>query len=52
VIKRQRDREPAHGTLREATSLLRRQVDPQQLEGAADNGKERLLAWQARKVRI
>src|SRR3984957_3423888 len=30
----------AHGAILEATSLLRRQVD----------GKERLLAWQARKV--
>jgi AraC-like DNA-binding protein len=29
---------------------LRRQVDPQPGEGAADNGKERLLSWQARKV--
>jgi AraC family transcriptional regulator len=40
----------AHGAILEATSLLRRQVHPQSLEGAADNGKERLLAWQARKV--
>jgi len=40
----------AHGAILEATSLLRRQVDPQPLEGAADDGKERLLAWQARKV--
>ena len=40
----------AHGAILEATSLLRRQVDPQPVEGAADDGKERLLAWQARKV--
>ena len=40
----------AHGAILEATSLLRRQVDPQPVEGAGDAGKERLLAWQARKV--
>src|SRR6202047_3548735 len=40
----------AHGAILEATSLLRRQVDPRPVEGAADDGKERLLAWQARKV--
>ena len=40
----------AHRAILEATSLLRRQVDPQPVEGAADDGKERLLAWQARKV--
>src|SRR5882757_9650742 len=40
----------AHGAILEATSLLRRQVDPQPVEGAVDHGKERLLAWQARKV--
>ena len=40
----------AHGAILEATSLLRRQVDPQPLEGATDDGKERLLAWQVRKV--
>ena len=40
----------AHGAILEATSLLQRQVDPQPVEGAADDGKERLLAWQARKV--
>src|ERR1700730_12633983 len=40
----------AHGAILEATSLLRRQVDPQPVEGAADDGRERLLAWQARKV--
>jgi AraC family transcriptional regulator len=42
--------QPAHGAILEATSLLRRQVDPQPVDGAADDGKERLLAWQARKV--
>jgi AraC family transcriptional regulator len=40
----------AHGAILEATSLLRRQVDPQPPEEAADDGKERLLTWQARKV--
>jgi AraC family transcriptional regulator len=40
----------AHGTLREATSLLRRQVAPRPVEGAAEERTERLLAWQARKV--
>jgi AraC family transcriptional regulator len=40
----------AHGAILEATSLLRRRVDPQPAQGAADEGKERLLAWQARKV--
>jgi AraC family transcriptional regulator len=40
----------AHGAILEAASLLRRQVDPQPVEGAANDGKQRLLAWQARKV--
>jgi AraC family transcriptional regulator len=40
----------AHDAVLEATSLLRRQVDPPTSEGIADDGKERLLAWQARKV--
>jgi AraC family transcriptional regulator len=40
----------AHGALLEATSLLRKQADPQPADVAEDNGKERLLAWQARKV--
>jgi AraC family transcriptional regulator len=39
----------AHGAILEATSLLRRQIDPQPVESTAD-GKERLLAWQVRKV--
>jgi AraC family transcriptional regulator len=42
--------EAAHGPILEATSLLRRQIDPQPVEGDADEGKERLLTWQARKV--
>jgi transcriptional regulator GlxA family with amidase domain len=42
--------QPAHDAILEATSLLRKQVDPQPAEGIADEGKERLLAWQARKV--
>ena len=40
----------AHGAILEATSLLRRQVDPQPVEGTAEDGKQSLLAWQARKV--
>lgn len=40
----------ALGAILEATSLLRRQVDPQPTQGAAYDGQERLLAWQARKV--
>jgi AraC family transcriptional regulator len=40
----------AHGTLLEATSLLRKQVDPQQRGEEGAGGNERLLAWQVRKV--
>ena len=40
----------AHGAIVEATLLLRRQVNPQPADGATEDGKERLLAWQARKV--
>jgi AraC family transcriptional regulator len=40
----------AHGAILEATSLLRRQVDPPLLDEAAEGGKQTLLAWQARKV--
>jgi AraC family transcriptional regulator len=40
----------AHGTILQATSLLRRQVAPQLAPADADGTKERLLAWQARKV--
>jgi AraC family transcriptional regulator len=45
-----RQEQPAHGAILQATSLLRRQIEPQSVGGAADDGKERLLAWQARKV--
>jgi AraC family transcriptional regulator len=41
---------PAQSTLLEATSLLRQQIDPP-AAGEAAGGKERLLGWQARKVR-
>jgi AraC family transcriptional regulator len=40
----------AHGAILEATSLLRKQIDPQTAAGTGDDGKERLLTWQARKV--
>src|ERR1700733_9765200 len=40
----------AHGAILEATLLLRSQFVPPHAEGAAGDGKERLLAWQARKV--
>ena len=40
----------AHGAILEATLLLRSQFVPQPAEGATGDGKERLLAWQARKV--
>jgi AraC family transcriptional regulator len=41
---------PAQGTLLEATSLLRQQIHPL-AAGEVPDGRERLLAWQARKVR-
>jgi AraC family transcriptional regulator len=41
---------PAQGTLLEATSLLRQQIDPPAAREVPD-GRGRLLAWQARKVR-
>ena len=40
----------AHGAILEATWLLRRQLDPPPVIGLVDGGKERLLAWQVRKV--
>jgi AraC family transcriptional regulator len=40
----------AQGTLLEAASLLRQQIDPPTAREVSD-GKGRLLAWQARKVR-
>jgi AraC family transcriptional regulator len=41
---------PAQDTLLEAASLLRQQVHPS-AAGEVPDGRERLLAWQARKVR-
>jgi AraC-like DNA-binding protein len=41
---------PAQSTLLEAASLLRQQVHPS-AAGEVPDGRERLLAWQARKVR-
>jgi AraC family transcriptional regulator len=41
---------PARGTLLEATSLLRQQIDPPAARELPD-GRGCLLAWQARKVR-
>jgi AraC family transcriptional regulator len=41
---------PAQGTLLEAASVLRQQIDPPAPRGVPD-GRGRLLAWQARKVR-
>jgi AraC family transcriptional regulator len=41
---------PAQGTLLEAASLLRQQIDPPAAREVPD-GRGRLLAWQARKVR-
>jgi len=41
---------PALGTLLEAASLLRQQIDPPAPQEAPD-GKGRLLAWQVRKLR-
>ena len=40
----------AEGTILKAASLLRQQIDPQTAREVA-NGRGRLLAWQARKVR-
>jgi AraC family transcriptional regulator len=42
--------QPAQGTLLEAASLLRRQIHPP-AAGEVPDGRGRLLAWQARKVR-
>jgi len=41
---------PAQGTLLEAASVLRQQIDPPAAREVPD-GRGRLLAWQARKVR-
>jgi AraC family transcriptional regulator len=40
----------AHGTILKAASLLRQQIEPP-TAGEVPNGRGRLLAWQARKVR-
>jgi AraC-like DNA-binding protein len=45
-----RKEKTARGTLLEAASLLRQQIDPPTAQEPSD-GRERLLAWQARKVR-
>jgi AraC-like DNA-binding protein len=45
-----RTEKTAHGTILKAASLLRQQIDPPAPEQAPD-GRGRLLAWQARKVR-
>ncbi len=39
----------AQHTIRKATSLLREQIEPQTAQSVSE-GKDRLLAWQARKV--
>jgi len=41
--------EGAKHTIRKASSLLRKRLEPRATENVSD-GKERLLAWQARKV--
>jgi AraC family transcriptional regulator len=43
-------RHPVQGTLLEATSLMRQQIEPS-ASGALPDGRGRLLTWQARKVR-
>jgi AraC family transcriptional regulator len=45
-----REEKTAQGTILKAASLLRKQIDPPAPQEAQD-GRERLLAWQARKVR-
>jgi len=50
VRQLQPSEEVAHGTILEATSLLRKQIDSESAQALADGGG-RLLAWQARKVR-
>ena len=49
VRQLQPSEEAAHGTILEATSFLRKQIDSQPARGLPDGGG-RLLAWQARKV--
>jgi AraC family transcriptional regulator len=50
VRQLQPSQEVAHGTILEATSLLRKQIDSEPSHELREWG-ERLLAWQARKVR-
>jgi AraC family transcriptional regulator len=50
VRQLQSSEEVAHGTILEATSFLRQQIELQPAQGLRDEGG-RLLAWQARKVR-
>ena len=45
-----RKEQTAQGTILKAASLLRQRIDPPAPQGAAD-GRGRLLAWQARKLR-
>ena len=45
-----REEKTAHGTILEASSMLRQQIDLPTPQDASD-GRGRLLAWQARKVR-
>jgi AraC-like DNA-binding protein len=44
------DEQTVHGTILKATSLLRKQIDPE-VTGAASDTRGGLLAWQASKVR-
>jgi AraC family transcriptional regulator len=50
VRQLQSSEEVAHGTILEATSLLRKQIDLEPALALAD-GSGRLLAWQVRRVR-
>jgi len=50
IYKLYRKEKAAQGTLLEAASLLRQQIDPPAPQESPD-ARERLLAWQARKVR-
>jgi len=50
VRQLQPNEEVAYGTILEATSFLRRQIESEPAQGLPDGGV-RLLAWQARKVR-
>jgi AraC family transcriptional regulator len=50
VRQLQPSEEVAHGTILEATFLLRKQIDSEPAQDLPDGGG-RLLAWQARKVR-